>query len=248
MCCSHGRLQVRLITEPWEYVLTSHRLAPENPFPAPLHDCWESFLWMIDDGIGSLNIDPGKIAVGGASAGANLAAVIAQKASSIPDQDHKLVSQILVVPVVDNTATIDNNPTWRELQYTASLTAAKMTWYRRHYLPDEGEWANPEASPLMSSHETLSHLPATLILVAELDILRHEGEQYAQKLAEAGVAVDLRLMPGVPHPFIAMDATLTVAREGLDVICRSLIEAFKEVGSVVSDHAGNVLPVPDETV
>lgn len=208
--------------------LTDCRLAPENPFPAPLVDCWETFKWMVDDGLKFLDINPGKIAIGGASAGANLAAVVAQKAASAPHRGHKFVSQLLIVPVVDNTATVDNNPTWRELQFTASLTAAKMTWYRRHYLPHEEEWANPEASPLLSSHETLSRLPPTLILVAELDILRHEGEQYAQRLMEAGIPVDLRVMPGVPHPFIAMDATLTVAREGLDVICHNLVEAFKQ--------------------
>lgn len=183
---------------------------------------------MVSDGVGMLNINSQKIAIGGASAGANLAAVVAQRASSMPQQNHQLIAQVLVVPVVDNTATVDNNPTWKDLQYTASLTAAKMTWYRRHYLPREEDWVNPEASPLMSSLDTLSRLPPTLILVAELDILRHEGEQYGKKLGEAGVPVDIRLMPGVPHPFIAMEETLTVAREGLNIICQCLIEAFKD--------------------
>lgn len=219
---------MRSTTKIPECELTDNRLAPENPFPDALHDCWEAFLWMVDDGVKTLSINPNKVAIGGASAGANLAAVIAQRATSISRQDYKLRTQILVVPVVDNTATIDNNPTWKELQYTASLTAAKMTWYRRHYLPREEDCANPDASPLLSSHEVLSRLPSTLILVAELDILRHEGEQYGRKIAEAGVPVDVRLMPGVPHPFIAMDETLTVARNGLNVICQTLVEAFKD--------------------
>lgn len=210
-----------------ELLLINARLAPENPFPAPLHDCWESFLWLIDDGTRLLNINPRTIAIGGASAGANLAAVVAQRATNLPQQSHQLVSQVLIVPVLDNTATIDNNPTWKELQYTASLTAAKMTWYRRHYLPCEHEWANPEASPLLSPHELLSRLPSTLILVAELDILRYEGEEYGRKLDEAGVNVEVRVMPGVPHPFIAMDSILTVAREGLNVICQNLAQVFK---------------------
>lgn len=206
--------------------LTIRRLAPENPFPAPLDDCWEAFLWMIEEGVKLLNIDIKRTAISGASAGANLAAVVAQKALSIPEEVHRFVSQLLVVPVVDQTATIYNNPTWDSLQFTASLTAEKMTWYRRNYLPREENWANLEASPLLSPHEIFSQLPPTLILVAELDILRHEGEQYAQKLREAGTSIDLRVIPGVPHPFIAMDGVLSVARESISLLCENLKDAF----------------------
>lgn len=80
----------------------------------------------------------------------------------------------------------------------------------------------------MASHEILSQLPPTLILVAELDILKYEGEQYAQKLAEAGIPIDMRVIPGVPHPYIAMDGVLSVARESLNLLCETLNEAFGE--------------------
>lgn len=181
---------------------------------------------MIGEGAKLLNIDPSKTAIGGSSAGANLAAVVAQKALSIPREIHRFVAQLLVVPVIDQTATIDNNPTWKDLRFTASLTAEKMTWYRRHYLPREEDWALPEASPIMSAPEILSQLPPALVLVAELDILKHEGEQYAQKLEDAGIPVDIRVVPGVPHPFIAMDGVLTVARESLNLLCETLSTAF----------------------
>lgn len=226
MCRADCRLQVSWRKTLTGVDLTSHRLAPENPFPAPLDDCWEAFLWMIGDGIKFLNIDMNKTAISGASAGANLAAVVAQKALSIPEEVHRFVSQILVVPVLDQTATIYNNPTWNSLRFTASLTAEKMTWYRMKYLPYKKDWASPEASPLLSSHETFSQLPPTLILVAELDILRHEGEQYAQKLKEAGTSIDLRVIPAVPHPFIAMDGVLSVAQDSISLLCETLSNVF----------------------
>lgn len=202
---------------------------------------------MISDGAKVLNIDLSRTAVAGASAGANLAAVIAQKSTSIPKEIHRFAVQLLVVPVLDNTATVENNPTWRELEFTASLTATKMTWYRRQYLPHEEDWSNTDASPLLSSLEMLSQLPPTIILVAELDILRHEGEEYARKLKETGIPVDLRVMPGVPHPFIAMDAALTAARDGLNIICESLNTTFRHVESVgVVQRSDLEVPSPEQ--
>lgn len=181
---------------------------------------------MIGVGAKCLHIDLSKTAVAGASAGANLAAVVAQKASSTPGMAHRFLSQLLVVPITDSTSTIHNNPTWKELQFTASLTAEKMMWYRRHYLPYEEDWKSPEASPLLSPREVIRQLPPALIIVAELDILRYEGEQYARKLRESDVPVTLHTMRGVPHSFMAMDAVLTAGRQGINLLCENLVSTF----------------------
>jgi len=215
-------------------LITHPRLAPEDPFPAGVDDCWETLLWTTGEGARMLGLDLRRLAIGGASAGANLAAVMTQRALTRRVPDFRgFIHQLLVVPVTDNTATTDNNPSWREYQYTASLTAEKMTWYRKHYLPKEDDWQNSEASPLLFPAEQMSGLPPALILVAELDIMRHEGEQYARKMKEAGVPVECQVVSGMPHPFLAMDAALTAGRSAMTLLCDTLAKAFafKEDGA-----------------
>ncbi len=135
--------------------------------------------------------------------------------------------QLLVVPVTDNTATPETNPTWREFEHTAALPAQKMLWYRQHYLPEPLFRRNPDASPLFFPSEHFGRLPAAVILVAELDVVRHEGEEYARKLRDAGVDVRLEVMAGMPHPFIAHDAVLDEGKRGITILCESLSEAFQ---------------------
>jgi acetyl esterase/lipase len=134
----------------------------------------------------------------------------------------QFTKQILIVPVMDNTATIDNNWSWRDFQHTPALPAAKMLWYRNHYLPDQKDWANPEASPLLYDHDNWSGLPSAVIIVGELDVLRAEGEQYAEKLRKAGVDVDLHVMQGMPHPFLAMDAVLEAGKRAITLLCEGV--------------------------
>lgn len=182
-------------------LLTSSRLAPEDPYPAAVHDVWETLLWTVSEGAHILNLNLHRYAVGGSSAGANLAAVMAQKLLSRPDIRSKLTLklQLLTVPVTDNTATIENNKTWKDCEHTPALPALKMMWYRKHYLPDESTWADVEASPLLLPANKFAELPPAQILVGEVDVLRHEGEEYARKLQEAGVAADVEVMKGMPH-------------------------------------------------
>ncbi|KAK5087578.1 hypothetical protein LTR24_006618 [Lithohypha guttulata] len=143
--CTHMCMRAQCVV-----ITADYRLAPEDPFPAGVEDCWETLLWSTSEGARTLGLDLRKVAIGGASSGANLAAVVTQRASTrqVP-RFGGFVHQLLVVPVTDNTATTENNPSWREYQYTASLTAEKMTWYRKHYLPNKDDWPNPEASPLL---------------------------------------------------------------------------------------------------
>ncbi|WYZ35941.1 hypothetical protein EsH8_X_000588 [Colletotrichum jinshuiense] len=207
-------------------VCVDYRLAPEDPFPAAVDDCWESFLWAISDGVEKLNLDTSRIAVGGSSAGGNLTAIVCQRATRRADIP-PIAVQLLSVPVADNTATVDStksdHASWKENEFTPALPAEKMMWYRRHYLPDEKTWAHPEASPLLWEGDW-SKLPPAVVVVGELDVLRSEGEAIGKKLQDAGVKVDVHVMKGQPHPFIAMDEALKDGARAISLFCDKLIE------------------------
>ena len=150
--------------------------------------------------------------------------------------------QVLTVPVTDNTATVDTNKTWKSAEFTPALSAVKMMWYRNHYLPDPKTWSDTEASPLLFPAEKFAELPPAQILVGELDVLRHEGEEFARKLSEAGVRADVEVMQGMPHrksadsfhfswvltcaAFMAMDAVLDEGKRAIDIMCDSLNKAL----------------------
>ncbi|KAL1983161.1 hypothetical protein VTN96DRAFT_411 [Rasamsonia emersonii] len=216
--CSHVCQRAKCVV-----VTVDYRLAPEHPFPAAVHDSWEALLWLISpDTASRLEINTTKLAVGGSSAGGNLAAVMTHKAL----QSHiRFVKQVLVVPVTDNTADVSNNWSWREFQHTPALPAPKMLWYRNHFLPDKSQWANPEASPLLYDDDW-SKLPPATIIVGELDVLRSEGEQYAEKLQKAGVPVELHVMEGMPHPFLAMDGVLEAGKRAITLFCEAAERSF----------------------
>jgi len=203
------------------------RLAPENPYPAAVHDSWEALLWLNTTGAAHLSLDLSLSAVGGSSAGGNLAAIMCHKALSTPSLVPRFLTQLLIVPVMDNTALPKNTASWKENEFTPALPAAKMMWYRHHYLPDEKTWGEPEASPLLYGNEKgeWSRLPKALVVVGELDVLRSEGEAYAEKLERNGVKADLKVMKGMPHPFLAMDGAL---KQGADTIT-FMVEALKAV-------------------
>jgi triacylglycerol lipase len=126
---------------------------------------------------------------------------------------------------MDNTALVSNNDSYRLYEFAPALPAAKMLWYRNHYLPKEEDWTHPEASPLFYTGDW-SALPRALIMVGELDVLRREGEQYGEKLTEAGVQVDLQVMKGMPHPFLAMDGVLKEGKRSITLMCDLLKDVF----------------------
>lgn len=173
-----------------------------------------------------LNLDLSRVALSGASAGSNIAAVMAQKAVLNPLPGVTIRSQVLAVPITDNTATPLTNPTWKAYEFTAGLPASKMLWYRQHYLPQQVDWSHREASPLLASDEVFASLPPAVIIVAELDVLRSDGENYARKLKDNGVDADLFVIQGMPHPFIGMDGVLESGRRGITIMCDSLVKAF----------------------
>jgi acetyl esterase/lipase len=200
-------------------------LAPESPFPAAVHDSWEAITWAVSPSTSALlQTSTTNLAIGGSSAGGNLAAVMCHRAAALPSPIVFKV-QLLIVPVTDNTASPATNATYKSAEFTAALPAEKMLWYRKHYLPDEKTWSWPEASPLFYEAGWESQ-PKALVLVGELDVLRQEGEDYAAKLEKAGVKVDLKVMKGMPHPFLAMDGKLTAGKNAITYMCEALKAAF----------------------
>lgn len=184
-------------------------------------------LWAVKGpGKDLLSIDTTKLATGGSSAGANLAAVVCQRAADRPELGISFAAQLLSVPVADNTALPATTASWRENEFVPALPAAKMLWYRRHYLPDDKDWAHPEASPLLWGGDW-TKLPAAEVVLGGLDVLRTEGEEFAEKLVRAGhTSTRVTTMKGQPHPFIAMDGVLESGNLAITLFAERLLKAF----------------------
>jgi acetyl esterase/lipase len=202
------------------------RLAPETPFPAAVHDAREAVLWVQNEGASLLSLNTKKLSLGGSSAGGNLAAVMAHQAAIRGGPT--FLSQLLIVPVTDATAKPFNNSSYRDFEHTPALPALKMQWYINHYLPREADRALPDASPLLYEGDSWPRQPQALIVLGGLDVLRSEGEEYAAKLRKAGVEVELVVMDGIPHPFVAMDGVLDAGREAIT----HMVDTLKKVNSM----------------
>ncbi|KAL1951869.1 hypothetical protein VTO73DRAFT_1018 [Trametes versicolor] len=187
-------------------VSVDYRLGPEEPYPAAVEDSVEALHWVHTKGKAELGINPARIAVGGSSSGGNLAAVVAHKAA-LAEAPIPLVFQLLVVPVVDNTASTTDTryPSWQENINTIALVPARMLWFRDNYLPNKEDWTKWDNSPIFAPEESFKKAPPAWIGVAELDILRDEGIAYGDKLKSAGVPVEVKVYKGAPHPIMAMD-------------------------------------------
>ncbi|CAE6436610.1 unnamed protein product [Rhizoctonia solani] len=203
-------------------VSVEYRLAPEHPYPAALDDSWDALLWLRKSGADELGVDPNRIALMGASAGANLATIVAQRASlSSPRIPVKL--QVLLVPVIDASFTVEDRSRWTEsmIEYenNFSLPALNMLWLRDKYLPNPEDRTKPEASPIYQEDPTaFEGIPKTLVVVAELDTLRDEGKLYAQKLEQFGVPVTLRVVQALTHMGVGADRVCEAARDNRDSV------------------------------
>ncbi|KAK5938180.1 hypothetical protein PMZ80_009769 [Knufia obscura] len=206
-----------------------YRLAPEHPYPAAVEDVAALLHWITKDkGAANLNINTSKIALGGASAGANLAAVGALMAVelSIP-----IALQVLVVPVIDNTATLGTG--WSAHPHAPWLTAPRMTFYRDLYLAQSHLAMQWKASPKFAPPELLSRLPRTWIAIAGEDMLSTEGLEYARALSECGVETEVRTYDGMPHTMLSLSGVLTKGRQAMQDILAVLRSAFDEPESAV---------------
>jgi acetyl esterase len=198
-------------------VSVDYRLAPEHPFPAALDDAWAATVWASEHPA-ELGTRSGPVAVGGDSSGGNLAAVVAVWAR---DGGLPLARQLLVYPVCDADF---ETPSYREFAEGVGLTRAGMRWFWDQYLPEEEKRLVVEASPLRAGD--LRGVAPASVVTAEYDVLRDEGEAYAQKLEEAGVPVTLSRYDGLIHGFLRMPAVLDRARESLSEAAAALRAAF----------------------
>lgn len=176
-------------------VAVDYRLAPEHPFPAAVDDCWAALRWVADNAV-SLGGDPARLAVGGDSAGGNLAAVMALMAR---DQGGPhLGLQLLVYPAVDSRPdNVERYPSLTENAEGYVLTLDTMTWFAANYLPNPADRTDWRVSPILA--EDLSGLPPAHVVTVELDPLRDEGRAYADALAAAGVDVTHAYYEGTIH-------------------------------------------------
>lgn len=175
-------------------VSVEYRLAPEHPAPAAADDCYATYLWCVENAA-RLGADPSKIAVGGDSAGGNLAAVVSQMAR---DRHAPLPAlQLLLYPVTNFAGDTRSKVLFAEGYF---LSKIDMDWFRANYLAESVlDPADPRVSPLLA--EDLSGLPPALVLTGGFDPLRDEGDAYAAALAAAGVPVDHRTYGSLVHAF-----------------------------------------------
>lgn len=177
-------------------VLVDYRLAPEHRYPVAVDDSYAALEWVAGHVTEIAGADV-PIIVGGDSAGGNLAAIIAQR--SRDRGGPPIALQALVYPVTD--ADLDNASYTNEANQLL-LSRESMVWFWNHYLPDVGRRSEIDASPLQAAD--LSGLPPAIVITAEYDVLRDEGDAYADRLAEAGVAVDRHLHRGQMHGFFTL--------------------------------------------
>ncbi|TMB54300.1 MAG: alpha/beta hydrolase [Deltaproteobacteria bacterium] len=199
-------------------VSVDYRLAPEHRFPAAPEDCYAATRWLAEHA-GSLGGDKGRIAVGGDSAGGNLAAVVALMARDRGGP--KLAFQLLVYPATD---TDFETRSYRENSEGYFLTRADMVWFWNHYAPRDEDRRNPYAAPLRAA--SLRGLPPALVITAEFDPLCDDGNAYAARLREDGVPVRLSQQDGLIHGFFQMGAVIDRGRASVDEASRALKDAF----------------------
>ena len=184
-----------------------YRLAPEFLFPTAVDDALAAYRY-VRAHADAFGADPERIAVGGDSAGGNLAAVVCQQTRAAGERTPDF--QLLFVPATDMSARTRSYELFGEGYF---LTASNMDFYETTYLRSDDDRTDPRASPLLA--EDLSGLPPAHVATAGFDPLRDEGEAYARRLADAGVAVSLRRHPTMVHPFVNAVGATPLARAAL---------------------------------
>jgi len=201
-------------------VAVDYRLAPEHPFPAAPDDCLAATRWAATHA-GELNGDAARLAVGGDSAGGNLAAVTALQARDAGGPP--LVFQLLIYPGTDMTMAA---PSVEENAEGYGLGKRDMVWFGAYYLQEGGDRDNPLASPLAAT--SLKGLPPALVVTAEYDPLRDEGEAYGRRLQAEGVPTTITRYDGMIHGFFSRAAVLDRAKDAIEEASAALRAAFAE--------------------
>jgi acetyl esterase len=208
---THAAVAARLaVLSGWTVVSVDYRLAPEHPFPAAFDDAYAV--------VADLALDHPRIAVAGDSAGANLAAAVCLLAKD--RRGPAITFQALVCPVVELSM---SQPSYTENAEGYFLTRDAMRWFIDHYVPDEADRKDWRCAPLHA--DSLEDLPPALVLTAEYDPLRDEGEAYAERLRGAGVPVTVTRYEGMIHGFFSLEG-VDRAAEAQQQVAAALREAL----------------------
>jgi acetyl esterase len=199
-------------------IAVDYRLAPEHKFPGAVEDCFAATQWVAANG-GALGVDGARLAVGGDSAGGNLAAVVSLLARDLGSP--WLCLQLLLCQALDFGMSY---PSYQRFAEGHLLTLATMRWFGEAYIRGPQDVADWRASP--SRAADLSGLPPAYVLTAGYDPLCDEGAAYAGRLRESGVGVEHRHLPGQIHGFLLMGKIIRAAGPALDDIAAALRKAF----------------------
>lgn len=215
---THADITMRIAAANRQTVVSvDYALAPEHPFPRAVHECRDTLVW-VRERAADLDIDPARIAVGGDSAGANLAAAAA---IALRGTEHAPIAQLLVYPCVHFEMSF--------LSYTENaeaplLQTRGMPGVNAMYCPDPAERKNPLAAPLHA--ESHAGLPPAFIAVAQNDPLRDDGYAYAEKLRAADVAVEVDDGEGLIHGYLRAMGYCAASRAKLERMCRWLVDRY----------------------
>ena len=220
---THDHVARALAKETGHKVISvGYRLAPEAAFPAGLDDCYGVVRWAAEQGT-RLGWDGKNLAIAGDSSGGNFAAAVAAKAHD--DGFDRITHQVLFYPSLDLDFDVDRYASLRENAEGYGLETAGLKPFNSFYLENGADPADPLVSPI--KRDDLAGLPAALIITAECDPLRDEGERYGQRLAEAGVAASVRRYAGANHGFVQNFSWIP-----------EFYRAFEETGDFLNAKAG----------
>jgi acetyl esterase len=206
-------------------VSVDYRLAPEHKFPVPVEDSYAALQW-VSENAAALNANASNIVVGGDSAGGNLAAAMTLK--SREENGPVIAGQVLIYPV---TALSYDSPSYGEFKEGFGLDRDLMIWFGNYYIRNEEDAKNVLVAPILA--EDLRNLPPAYVLTAEFDVLRDEGEAYAERLREAGVYVETSREEGLVHGFFTNMAVFPEDIErSIDKFAAFLAKVDQEVSRV----------------
>jgi len=205
-------------------VFVEYSRSPEAVYPVPLEECYAAIRWVAEQG-STIGLSSDRIAVVGDSAGGNMAAAVTLLAKQ--RKGPRISGQILIYP---KTSATFNTPSFEQFATGYFVSSQTSRWFWRQYAPNPAVDREPTACPLEASLDQLRDLPPTLIIIAECDVLRDEGEYYARKLMQAGVAVTCTRYLGVVHGFLGINALsgIPAARGAMQQVNSMLREMLGE--------------------
>ena len=213
-------------------VFVNYTPSPEAKYPVPIEQAYSATKYIAENGR-KMNLDSGRLAVAGDSVGGNMATVVALLAKQRGGP--RIAYQVLFYPVTDaNFETMS----YREFADGPWLTKAAMKWFWDAYAPDVAARKNPTASPLQASLDELSGLPPALVITDENDVLRDEGEAYADKMMQAGVSVTAVRYLGAIHDFVMLNpiSDTTEARSAIRLANTNLRSALAGAGAFLGSR------------